>query len=180
MATPAEIEDLIGKMSLGDRRAFSAIYSATSAKLFGVVLRILNNRADAEEVLQEAYVKIWQNAGKYQVNGLSPMTWLITIARNQAIDRLRARRAPTSDLSEADAIADPGPGPEALAIAASDGERISACMEHLGPDKADAVRRAYLLGETYEDLAAHYRIPLNTVRTWLRRSLQNLRECLST
>lgn len=107
------------------------------------------------------------------------MTWLITIARNQAIDRLRARCAATSDLSEA-AIADPGPGPEALAIAASDGERILACMEHLGPDKADAVRRAYLLGETYEDLAAHYRIPLNTVRTWLRRSLQNLRECLST
>jgi RNA polymerase sigma-70 factor, ECF subfamily len=94
---PTEIETLISRVALGDRNSFQQLYGATSAKLFGICLRVLKNAADAEDVLQEAYVKIWQNAGKYQVTGYSPMTWLITIARNQAIDRLRARKPDTSE-----------------------------------------------------------------------------------
>lgn len=180
MTTTREIEMLLGRVALADRAAFSALYTATSAKLFGVALRILSNRTDAEEVLQDTYVKIWRNAGRYQVNGLSPMTWLITLTRNQSIDRLRARRAAMADLDAASEVADATPGPEALAIAASDGARIENCMAGLEPDRADAVRRAYLEGETYEELAERYAIPLNTIRTWLRRSLMKLRECLST
>ncbi|WP_306152650.1 sigma-70 family RNA polymerase sigma factor [Roseovarius sp. MMSF_3281] len=179
MATRDEIETLLAACTLGDKRAFGALYSATSAKLFGICLRVLDNRAEAEEVLHDVYVKIWHNAGRYQANGLSPMTWLITIARNAAVDRLRKRRAPAVSMEQAEARPDPGPGPEAQAVAASEAERLSACFDELDEGHAQAVRGAYLDGETYADLAARFEVPLNTMRTWLRRSLLKLKECLS-
>lgn len=175
----AEIEKLIAQIALGDRAAFSRLYDATSAKLFGVAVRVLKDRSAAEEVLQEVYVKIWKRADRYQVNGLSPMTWLITIARNSAIDRLRARKEDTGPLDLADTVASPAPTPEAAAVAASEAKRIAACLDELEADRAGAVRGAYLEGETYADLAARYDVPLNTMRTWLRRSLIKLKECLS-
>lgn len=179
MTTAADIEKYLSRMAMGDRAAFTSLYSATSAKLFGVTLRVLNNRAEAEEVLQEVYIKVWHSAARYKVNGLSPMSWLITIARNHSIDRLRTRRANHDGLDQAAEIVDAAPGPEALAIAGSDRARIVRCMAELEADRADAVRRAYVMGETYAELADRYRVPLNTIRTWLRRSLIKLRECLS-
>ena len=179
MTTVADIEAMIAKCALGDRRAFAALYQATSGKLFGVLLRILTDRAEAEDALQEVYVKIWKGAGLYRVNGLSPMTWLITIARNHAIDRLRGRRPAAREADEVVDLADNAPGPEARAIAASEAGRIARCMDTLEPDRAEAVRRAYLGGETYADLAERFAVPLNTIRTWLRRSLMKLRDCLS-
>jgi RNA polymerase sigma-70 factor (ECF subfamily) len=179
MATRDDIERYILRAAQGDRTAFKALYDATSAKLLGVALRVLNDRAEAEDVLQEIYVKIWHNAARYNVNGLSPMTWLITIARNSAVDRQRKlRRAGTTDVLE-DRIADTGAGPETQAIAASERRRLDACMEELAAPRAEAVRRAYLDGESYADLAARFDVPLNTMRTWLRRSLLKLKECLS-
>ncbi|WP_394153998.1 sigma-70 family RNA polymerase sigma factor [Loktanella salsilacus] len=180
MTSLTEIEDMIARMAIGDRAAFDGLYAATSAKLFGVCLRVLGNRAEAEDALQEAFVKIWRNADRYRVNGLSPMTWLITVTRNHSVDRVRARKAKmNAGMDKAADVADAAPGPEALAIAASDRGRIVDCMAQLDPDKAGAVRRAYLEGDTYQELADHYDVPLNTVRTWLRRSLLKLRECLS-
>ncbi|WP_377512996.1 sigma-70 family RNA polymerase sigma factor [Octadecabacter sp. R77987] len=180
MTTVQDIETMISRVALGDRAAFDALYAATSAKLFGVCLRVLGNRAEAEDALQEIYVKVWNKADRYQMNGFSPMTWLITLSRNHAIDRLRARRDRGAGMDEAAAIADGAPGPEDLAVAASEARQIAACMAELPPDRAEAVRRAYLEGETYKELAARYDQPLNTIRTWLRRSLLKLRECLST
>ena len=87
-----EIERLIAQVALGDRAAFETLYDRVSAKLFGVCLRVLETRATAEDAMQDSFVKIWNNSDRYQANGLSPMTWLITIARNTAIDRLRATR----------------------------------------------------------------------------------------
>ncbi len=174
-----EIEDLIARMAMGNRQAFREIYARTSAKLFGVVLRVLEDRAEAEDVLQEIYIKVWNNAERYRVNGLSPMTWLITIARNAAIDRKRRARPVQSAEMLNEALADPGPGPEAEAVRRSDRERLSGCFGELDDRHAEAVRRAYLDGDTYADLAAHFEVPLNTMRTWLRRSLLKLRECLS-
>ncbi|SEM52907.1 RNA polymerase sigma-70 factor, ECF subfamily [Loktanella fryxellensis] len=180
MTTTADIENMIARTALGDRAAFEGLYAATSAKLFGVCLRVLGNRAEAEDALQEAFVKIWRNADRYRVNGLSPMTWLITVTRNHAVDKVRARRALMgAGLDEAAEIPDSAPGPEALAVASATRGRIDDCMGQLDPDKAGAVRRAYLDGHTYQELADHYDVPLNTVRTWLRRSLLKLRECLS-
>jgi len=179
MTTRADIEEMIARIALRDRDAFSRLYSATSAKLFGICLRVLNNRAEAEDALQDVYVRIWHKADAYRSGGYSPMTWLITLARNIAIDKLRARRAPTQDIDEARDIAAGGPTPEAAAIASAERRRISACLDELEQDRAGAVRGAYLNGESYQDLADRYQVPLNTMRTWLRRSLLKLKDCLT-
>ncbi|PYC48581.1 RNA polymerase subunit sigma [Litorivita pollutaquae] len=190
MTTRADIEDMLARVAMGDREAFAALYRATSAKLFGVCLRVLIERAEAEEAVQEIYIKIWRNADRYAAGGYSPMTWLITIARNHAIDRLRKRRAMIirgeagggtdgDGGSVLDRMADDAPGAEAQMIAQGDARRITGCLGELEPDRSEAVQRAYLSGETYADLAAHFNVPLNTMRTWLRRSLLKLKECLS-
>lgn len=176
-----ELETLIAKCALGDRAAFDALYAATSSKLFGIVLRILKARAEAEEVLQEVYVKIWQKSDRYAAGGFSPMTWVITIARNAAIDALRRRKGGAEALSETviNTVPDAGPGPEVLAVQAGERARLMGCMSELEPDRAEAVQAAYLEGDSYADLAERYDVPINTMRTWLRRSLLKLRECLS-
>lgn len=179
MAELDEIEEMIARLAMGDRSAFRSLYRRTSAKLFGVVLRVLNDRAEAEEVLQEVYVKVWNNADRYRAGGLSPMTWLIAIARNAAIDRKRRAQATGGGDVLIDTLADPAPGPESQAIAAGERARLQACLGELDGRHAEAVQRAYLDGETYADLSARFEVPLNTMRTWLRRSLLKLRECLS-
>ncbi len=178
--TPDDISNLIGRAGLGDRAAFRALYAATSAKLFGVCLRVLKNRTDAEDVLQEVYIKIWHNAAKYQVSGYSPMSWLIAIARNQSIDRIRARRPEGSELSEADEVADHAATPEQAAVMSGEAGRLQVCLDKLSPGRAEAVKAAYMEGYSYQELADRLEQPLNTVRTWLRRSLMSLRECLTS
>ena len=122
--TPQDITKLIVRTSLRDRAAFDLLYRQTSAKLFGVCLRVLNDRADAEEALQEVYVKIWTKADRFAVSDLSPISWLVAIARNHSIDRIRQRRRPAVDIDDALDVADPTPGPEALAVAGGERERI--------------------------------------------------------
>ncbi len=178
MAAPEEIEAMVLRVGLGDRAAFSQLYDATAGKLFAVCLRVLGNRADAEEVLQEVFIRIWQKAGSYAANGLSPMGWLVTLARNLAIDRLRARKAPARDIETVPELRDTGPTPEAAAVATSERAQIEACLGQLDSGRADAVRGAYLEGWSYQELADRFGVPLNTMRTWLRRSLLKLRECL--
>lgn len=178
MAEPAEITQLLSRVALRDRAAFKALYDRTSAKLFGVTLRILSNRSEAEDALQEVFIKVWQRAEGYRPDAASPMTWLITIARNHAIDKVRARRSGHTDIEEAFDLADSGMSPEQSAINTDDGNRIDDCMKSLKPDRAEAVRRVYVEGESYNELADRLAVPLNTVRTWLRRSLLALRECL--
>lgn len=177
--SPRDIETLISRIALGDRAAFRALYTATSAKLFGICLRVLKNRTDAEDVLQESYVKIWHNAAKYQVSGYSPITWLVTIARNQSIDRLRARRPDSVELGEAEEIADRNPTPEQNVVLGGEVEQLRLCLEKLSPGRAEAVKAAYMEGYSYQELADRLDQPINTVRTWLRRSLISLKECLS-
>lgn len=161
-----------------DRAAFNLLYQQTSAKLFGVCLRVLNDRGDAEDALQEVYVKIWTKADRFAVSDLSPVSWLVAVARNHAIDRIRARKTKTTVLDEAADIADPNPGPEAQVVAGGEARRINKCLEELDKDKAAAVRSAYINGDSYAELAERLGVPLNTMRTWLRRSLLKLRDCL--
>ena len=176
--TPPDISKLIVRTSMKDRVAFDLLYRQTSAKLFGVCLRVLNDRADAEEALQEVFVKIWTKADRFAASDLSPVSWLVAIARNHSIDRIRARPRPAMDIDAALDIADPAPGPETIAVAAGENERIHHCLDELEKDRAAAVRGAYLTGESYAELAERHGVPLNTMRTWLRRSLMKLRECL--
>ncbi len=175
-----EIEALIARVAMGDRAAFEELYDRSSAKLLGVCLRVLSKRAAAEDAMQDTYVKIWNNADRYRANGLSPMTWLITIARNTSIDRLRARRAGHQNIDTPGLeLAAPGPSPEDMAVAGSEAQKLVHCLGTLEPDRAEAVRGAYLDGDTYADLAERFQVPLNTMRTWLRRGLIALRECMS-
>ena len=176
--TSQDITKLIVRTSMKDRAAFDLLYRSTSAKLFGVCLRILNDRAEAEEALQEVFVKIWAKADRFAVSELSPISWLVAVARNHSIDRIRQRRRPAVDLDEALDVADPAPGPEALAVAGGDRAQLLSCLQELDVARAEAVRGAYIAGESYAELAERYKVPLNTMRTWLRRSLMKLRECM--
>lgn len=176
--TSLDITKLIIRISVKDREAFDLLYQQTNAKLFGVCLRVLKDRAEAEDALQDVFVKIWAKADRYSVSDLSPISWLVAVARNHAIDRIRARRQPLADIDAAFELADPKPGPEALAVSGDENALMYRCLDELDPERAQAVEGAYLSGETYAELAERHRVPLNTMRTWLRRSLLKLRECL--
>ena len=188
MATRREIEEWLAAASLGDRRAFRDLYRATAAKLYGTALRVLGETGEAEDAVQEAYERIWRNAWRYEAMGLSPITWMAAIARNVAIDRLRARRRREASLDRrrADdqgdvigALPDAAPGPARQAEMRGEAGRIRDCLRELDGRRAEAVRRAYLLGESHAELAERFGLPVNTVKTWLRRSLIALRECLA-
>lgn len=181
MTPQEEIEALIARVAMADRRAFRVLYARTSAKLFGICRRILRDEAMAEEVLQEVYVRLWQRAGQYRSNGYSPMTWLITIARNAAVDRLRkARRegVATEPVEIAERLYDPAPGPARQLEQRQEARALEACLAALPQDRSEMVRRVYLQGLSYREMAEASGVKLNTVRTWLRRSLVQLRECL--
>jgi RNA polymerase sigma-70 factor (ECF subfamily) len=178
-APSQEVADLISRCALRDRAAFRSLYDRTSAKLFGVVLRILKDRSEAEEAVQEVYVKIWQRADRYVAGDTSPISWLVAVARNHALDILRARRPRADDIDVALEIPDAGPSPERATADSQERGRIERCLSTLEPDRAEAVRGAYLDGYSYDELAQRYAVPLNTMRTWLRRSLLKLRECLT-
>ncbi|WP_232816537.1 sigma-70 family RNA polymerase sigma factor [Paracoccus zhejiangensis] len=177
----AEIEALIARVALGDRQAFDALYEATSAKLHAVCLSVLKERPAAEEVLQEVYIRVWNNAGRYAANGLSPMTWLITIARNRAIDRLRAEngRPPAALPEAAEAVASSAPGPEEQVIRREQQRMLDNCLDEMGDAQALALRAVYLEGASYAELAQSAGAPINTVRSWLRRGLVQLKDCVS-
>lgn len=170
---------LIAKCAAADRAAFRALYRDTSAKLMGVLLRMLRQRDEAEDALQEVYTRVWLRAGRYDPAKGRGMTWLVAIARNLAIDRLRARPEATSD-DGLDLVGDSAPGAESRLVAQGEARRMADCFATLEPERADAVRGAYLNGMSYLDLAARHAVPLNTMRTWLRRSLLRLKECLET
>ncbi|MCF8486684.1 MAG: sigma-70 family RNA polymerase sigma factor [Rhodobacteraceae bacterium] len=176
------MDDPVTQMLLGvaarDRAAFRQIYSAASAKLMGVLLRILGNRAEAEDALQEVFTRVWLRADRYDPTKGAAMTWLVAIARNHAIDRLRARKPEQSEDGEAELVVDRAPRAETRLIAAGEARRVTHCFATLEPDRAEAVRGAYLDGLSYQDLADRYAVPINTMRTWLRRSLAKLKECL--
>ena len=172
---------MIARCALGDRAAMDALYQATSAKLFGICLRILGERPAAEDVLQEVYVKVWHASDRYASNGNSPITWLAAIARNAAIDRRRARgRRRERGTDRLPEMPDRAPTPEDAAIASGEAGRIVHCMGQLEEARARAVRGAYLEGRSYAELAKAAGVPLNTMRTWLRRSLIALRECMAS
>lgn len=174
-----EIAELISRTALRDRSAFKTLYARTNAKLFGVTLRILRDRSEAEEALQEVYVKIWQRADRYVAGGYSPISWLVAVARNHSLDIIRARKPISDDIEAALDIADSGPDPEQSAVQSGERTLIDGCLAELEPDRAEAVRGAYLDGYSYEELATRYSVPLNTMRTWLRRSLLKLKDCLT-
>lgn len=172
------IAELIARVAGADRDAFRALYGTASGKLFAVAVRILQDRSEAEDAVQEVFTRVWLNARKFDSARARGMTWLIAIARNHAIDRLRARPTPADSDEALAALSDGRPGAEAQVIAKGEARRIADCFATLDADRAEAIRGAYLGGLSYEALAARHAVPLNTMRSWLRRGLMKLKECL--
>lgn len=171
--------DMLRRVADGDQSAFEEVYRRTSVKLFGVCLRILSVRQEAEEALQEAYVAVWQRAGSYDPARGSAMTWLITLTRNRAVDRLRAGgKAVMAPIELAAEIADAAPLASARAEADQDEARLAYCLGQLDGGEATLVRTAFFEGSTYADLAERASTPLGTIKSRIRRALLKLRECL--
>jgi len=166
---------LLAASGQGDRRAFQQVYQLSSPRLYGIALRMLRQREQAEEVLQEAFVAIWRKASHYQPERGEPLAWMASIVRNRAIDRLRAeKRAPNTvatldDIPEARLAED-------LSGLGDDG--LAGCLEQLKADQRGAIILAYYHGLTHEELAAHFDAPLGTVKSWVRRGLIRLKDCL--
>jgi len=162
-----------------DRAAFATLYSMTSAKLFGVCLRICNDRGAAEEVLSDVYLTIWQRAGAFEPGRASPISWLATIARNRAIDwRRSAGRRPTTALDQAPDVADDTPSAEERMLRSEDERTLHLCLEKLDDKQRGAIRSAFFGGLTYAELAERDAVPLGTMKSWVRRGLQRLKDCL--
>lgn len=174
------LNDLLLRIAAQDRAGFGAFYSAASPKLFGLLIRILGNRAEAEDALQEVFTRIWLRAARFNPERGNAMAFALAIARNHAIDILRARKpGHAGDEAAMQNAADPAPRAEMRLIAQGEAARIHHCLGQLDPGVAQAVRGAYLSGKSYSDLALAANVPLNTMRTWLRRGLISLKDCMT-
>ncbi|WP_157267539.1 sigma-70 family RNA polymerase sigma factor [Azohydromonas aeria] len=182
-----ELALLLSRCALGERRAFATLYQRSSAHLFAVVLRIQRDRAQAEELLQEIYVNIWKAAASFDPAHSQPLTWMTSIARHRAIDSLRRAQAqPQLVAAPARDDDDPAPeppapeggGPLELLQRASETRALTHCVEALTPQQRQSVALAFYDGLSHAEVAEHLCQPLGTVKSWVRRALQTLRQCL--
>ncbi len=171
--------EALEQVARGDRAALRSVYDATSAKLFGICLRISRDRELAEDVLQDVYVKVWRRAGRFDPAKASPITWLAAIARNTAIDaiRKRGRRDEVSDDVLAD-FEDSAPRADALVEQRQDSARVVDCLDTLEGEQKRSIREAFFGGFTYSELADRRGVPLGTMKSWIRRGLARMKECL--
>lgn len=179
MDTAQTLEELLSATADGDRKAFRKLYDMSSAKLFGIVLRILKDQAKAEDVLQSVYLKVWGRAGSYSSDQGSPITWMATIARNNAIDILRATR-PTRGISDEDGNDDLFRF-KGLGLDGTDQdelEELRLCLGEMKGDDRNYVLLSYYEGYSREELATRFEVPVVTIKTRLRRGLIALRRCL--
>lgn len=171
---------LLAACARGDRAAFENLYRQTSAKLFGVALRIVRQEDLAEDVLQDCYIRIWNRAGDYREGLAAPMTWMASIVRNRSLDWLRR---PNPELIDVDGeiiegVAGDGPGPLAALEQSRDGAALARCLAELEAKQRQAILLAFHGGLSHSELAAQLRQPLGTVKTWVRRGLAKLKTCL--
>src|SRR5262245_60759063 len=181
--SPADpLHGLLAACAQRDREAFSKLYQSSSAKLYGVALRILRREDWAEEVLQECYVNVWRHAPEYNANRAAPMTWMTSIVRNRCLDWLR-RPNPLplevlGDEGAEEAIASDGPGPLDQREQSREAGAVARCLRALEAKQRQAIALAFYDGLSHAELAQHLREPLGTVKTWVRRGLAKLRSCL--
>lgn len=175
------LEDLLTRTSAQDQRAFAELYRRTSARLFGVCWRMLRDRGESEEVLQEVFTSVWRRASSFERTRAGALTWLITLTRNKAIDRLRQRREQVlDDPIDLERIADENSEPAAQAESSQDYVRLLDCLEKLESRQRRSVREAFFSGATYKQLAERCHVPLPTLKSWIRRGLMQLRACLES
>jgi RNA polymerase sigma-70 factor, ECF subfamily len=183
-----QLHSLLMRMAAKDAAAFEKLYAATKRKLFSAVLAIVKRRHLAEEVIQEAYVRIWLNAGSYCPSLGTPMLWMIIIARNLAIDLVRrpAREIGSDDSFLRSFPADNPTPLEALEISEDQADalmhnlRVRYALQALDPTRRHLIIAAYIRGESRKQLSEQYGVPVNTIKTWIRRALLETRASLQS
>ena len=176
-----DVTGLLIRIAARDAAAFAALYKQTNAKLYGVVARILTRGDVAADVLQEVYVRIWEKAGEFDPLKGSPLAWMATIARNRALDEVRRVR-PVSLENQPEGFEPAAEEIDPLAPRERS-ERLAAlvdCLKALDEEKRAIVLLAYYRGLSREALAKRFGRPVPTIKTWLHRSLAQLRDCLAS
>ncbi len=178
---PLPAEDHVKAVARGDRTAFRTLYDDASPRLFAVILRLVRNRTMAEDVLQDVFLRIWRGAGQFDPSRGTAIAWMVTIARNRAIDLIRQNAGPIASAHSGDddrlaEIADPTDAEATL----SDLDGLRRCLGLIEPEKRTCLLAAYYQGASREELAQHYGQPVNTIKTWLHRALATLRQCLES
>jgi RNA polymerase sigma-70 factor (ECF subfamily) len=178
MSTPVEITWLLAAVTKGDAAAFERLYQATCAKLYGVVLRILRRHDLAADVMEEAYLQIWQNAGEFNPAHSTPLAWMVAIARRLAID-LSRRPRPADEVGEPEVIDEnEGPGTVPRHQLTDELKRLLTCIGRLEPDRQRMLLLAYYGAFSREELSTRLDMPVNLLRASLRRSLAEIEQCL--
>jgi RNA polymerase sigma-70 factor, ECF subfamily len=187
----AALAEALSRVALGDRKALASLYKTAGAQLLGVILRIQRDRALAEDVLQDIFVSIWRNAQGYDAARSQPMTWLTSIARNRAIDSLRRRKTEVSTVSAhlgdddddsnlVDAMPSEDSSPMELMEQAAQARAVTHCIGALSAEQQQCVALAYYQGLSHSEVAQHLQQPLGTVKSWVRRALMALKDCLGS
>lgn len=178
-AARARLSQLLVDAGGGDRDALREVYALTSSKLFGICLRVTQDADTAEEILQDVYLKIWRRAASFDPARASPITWMCTVARNAAIDWRRSHRPPVMvGDDQIEEIADDRDNAEQAIGLQQERARIFECIEQLGTKQREAIRSAFFDGLTYAELAIARNVPLGTMKSWVRRGLAQLKDCL--
>lgn len=178
---PTHLQKLLTRCQQQEPKALKALYKATSSHLFAVLLRILRNTSHAEDCLQQVYLKIWNSAGQYNPEIARPMTWMNTIARNQALDWLRRHK--NDQFNDSDEVlvqqADHTSQTDHLAQQWQDSDHVHRCLKELKEAQRQCIELAYFEGYSHQELSERLDQPLGTVKTWIRRGLERLKTCLS-
>lgn len=173
-----ELVPLMHAVAAGDRKALADLYGRTSGKLYGICIRLLGSEPEAEDVLQDVYLTVWNKAESFDRDKASPITWLAVLARNKAIDRLRRKALPTTTMDEAPNLVDNAPSALDVLERDEDQRRLVGCLDELDEQQRASIRSAFLDGASYPQLAEREQVPLGTMKSWIRRGLLRLRGCL--
>lgn len=169
---------LLSATAQGDQRAFAELYQSTSGRLYAIGLQMLRRRDLAEEAVQEAFVRIWHNAGEYHQEKGAVLTWMTSIVRYRALDMLRATKSRREDNEQTAPEAEDTQSPEVELYQNRDKVRIDRCLDHLEDQQKQAIHLAYFKGLTHSELCDHLGSPLGSVKSWIRRGLERLKRCL--
>ena len=176
---------LIDRVALADEKALRELYELTSSKLYGVAVRVVTNREWAEDVLQEAFISIWKVAGDYKATLSPPMAWMALVVRSRGLDFLRRRATSRADRMQelddviSDTVAGDSPNPIDTALASEQARALHNCLSLLENKQREVVSLAYMRDLSHSELAQQLKLPLGTVKTWIRRGLEQLRGCMA-
>jgi len=180
MAEQAELMRLLQATAQGNQQSFQHLYELTAPKLYALCLRMLKSKEKSEEVMQEAFVKVWHHASEYHQDRGQVSTWLTSIVRYRALDRIRSQKPTESLDDDYDQKASDELGPLEWAIKGNEMNDLEACLDELNDQQKEAIVLSFIEGLTHQELTERTESPLGTIKSWIRRGLQSLKRCLAS